>query len=82
MTKHIFVRTEAQVHNKSIAIMAVDVNTLTPVLWKNISDYPCYLEIEIATQAIAKPLSAIAPRLQITGARFHRGLVLTLRDST
>ena len=61
--------------------MAVDVNTQTSMLRKSIGDYPQYSLLETATNAIAKTLPAIATRLRVTGARFHRGLVLTLRDS-
>ena len=43
--------------NKPIAYMAADANSLTPVLRKNDSDYPKRLEIEIATNAIAKTLA-------------------------
>ena len=67
--------------NKPVAIMAVDVKTQASVLRKNSSDYPQCLEVETATNASGKTLPAIAPRLRVTGARFHRGLVLTLRDS-
>jgi hypothetical protein len=48
--------------NKPIAYMAADVNTLTPVLRKNISDYPRCLELETATNASAEPLVASKPR--------------------
>ena len=68
-------------HNKPIAYMAADVITQAYVLRKSISDYPqCNLH-ETATNAIAKTLPAIAALWRVTGARFHRGLVLTLRDS-
>ena len=36
--------------------MAADVKTLTPVLRRNISDYPQCSLLETATIAIAKPL--------------------------
>ena len=68
--------------SNKLAYMAADVITQALVLRKNISDYPQCSEIETATNASAKTLPAIAPRLRVTGARFHRGLVLTLRDST
>ena len=42
--------------NKPVAIMAVNVKTQASVLRKTISDYPQYLEVETATNAIAKPL--------------------------
>ena len=32
--------------NKSVAIMAADVNALTPVLRKNVSDYPSALKLK------------------------------------
>ena len=49
---------ENTVPNKPIAYMAADANTLTPVLWKNSSDYPQYSLLDTATNAIAKTLAA------------------------
>ena len=46
-------------HNKPLAYMAADVNTLTPVLRKNVSDYPQYSLLDAATNAIAKTLAVI-----------------------
>ena len=68
--------------NKPLAIMAADVKIQTFALRKNIGDYSQCNLLEAATIAIGKTLPAIAARLRVTGARFHRGLVLTLRDST
>jgi len=45
--------------NKPIAYMAADVITQAPVLRKTISDYPHCLEIETATNAIAKTTDTI-----------------------
>jgi len=45
--------------NKPVAIMAADMNALTPVFRKNVSDYPQHLEVEIATIAIGKTLGTI-----------------------
>ena len=42
--------------NKPLAIMAADMKTQTPVLRKNINDYPHYSEIKAATIASAKTL--------------------------
>ena len=58
--------------NIPFAIMAADVKNQTSVLRKNSLDYPQCGELETATNASAKTLPAIAPRLQVTGARFHR----------
>jgi len=67
--------------NKPLAYMAADVIAQASVFRKNDSDYPQCSLLETATNASAKTLPAIAARLRVTGARFHRGLVLTLRDS-
>ena len=40
--------------NKPLAIMAADMKTQTPVLRKNINDYPHYSEIKAATIASAE----------------------------
>ena len=47
------------VANKSVAIMAADVNALTPVPRKNYGDYPQCSLLETATIAIAKTLCII-----------------------
>ena len=52
-------------HNKPIAYMAADVNTQASVLRRNISYYPQCSLLETATNASAKPLPAIAPRLRV-----------------
>ena len=36
-------RIKSTIDNKPVAIMAADVNALTPVLRKNVSDYPSIL---------------------------------------
>ena len=39
------------------AAMRVEVKTQKPVLRKNVSDYPQYSELEVATAAIGQPLA-------------------------
>ena len=51
--------------NKPLAYMAADVKTQAPVLRKNVSDYPRYLEIEAATNASAKTLAAIGDKYYV-----------------
>ena len=46
-------------HNKPLAFMAADVNALTSVLQKNISDYPQHLEVDAAAVASDRTLAVM-----------------------
>jgi len=66
-------------HNK-LTIMAVDVKTQTSVLRKNISDYPHFSELEVATIASAKTLRCHRFAMASQRARLRRPLYVSLRE--